>query len=580
MTPGLRSMTNSLRHLCLTAVLLLAAASVSADPVQDYVDHYLQTFPTKATAAGYYALDGELEQLDSAKRAQWIAYNQAAARAVAAALKAQPDSDQRIDLELLARQIAQEQLEWEDQDRPQRDPLFWTEPLAQATLYLLLRRDRPASERLDLAVKRTVAIPRLVNDALAALASTDPALVIPARATEATARLRALAQFYRTGLPAADGASLSQRRKLARAGANAARAIERLATRSEALASQARADFRLGADYERRFHLLTAIDTPVADVLTAARRELVATRAEAAAYGRGLWPTWFDQQPAPLDDAAVLRQLFARLEAKRPASTKELVAQYSADADAAFTFAQAQDLVTLPLPRTLVIGTAPAWLGGQSIGGVYAAGPFQPEAETLFLLPNIADDAPEASKARFFSAFNTGFNRMITAHELVPGHYVQLKTAARQAHPVRSLFGDGVYTEGWGSFSERLMLDAGWGGPFERLAHYKKQLENIARLIADIEVHTGGWDQARLATFLHDEALLDAQFAANMWQRAVLTSPQLTSYHLGYRDIHALWLRWRQNHADEPARAFVDPMLSLGAVPVREYQTLLEGAPR
>ncbi len=32
---------------------------------------------------------------------------------------------------------------------------------------------------------------------------------------------------------------------------------------------------------------------------------------------------------------------------------------------------------------------------------------------------------------RFFSAFNTGFNRMIVPHELVPGHYVQLKVAEK-----------------------------------------------------------------------------------------------------------------------------------------------------
>jgi uncharacterized protein (DUF885 family) len=154
---------------------------------------------------------------------------------------------------------------------------------------------------------------------------------------------------------------------------------------------------------------------------------------------------------------------------------------------------------------------------------------------------------------------------------------VQLKVAARQKHVVRSLFGDGVYTEGWGSFSERLMLDLGWGGPPERLAHYKKQLENIARLIADIVVHTEHWDEAQLAGFLTGEALLDAQFASNMWRRAMLTSPQLTTYHLGYRDIHAIWLQWRRQHPDRPLRGFVDGMLALGAVPVREYARVMLG---
>ncbi|MCH7728848.1 MAG: hypothetical protein IH991_20535, partial [Planctomycetes bacterium] len=43
---------------------------------------------------------------------------------------------------------------------------------------------------------------------------------------------------------------------------------------------------------------------------------------------------------------------------------------------------------------------------------------------------------------------------------------------ARHPRKVRALFGDGVYIEGWGTFCERLMLDLGWGGPLDRLAHH------------------------------------------------------------------------------------------------------------
>ena len=71
------------------------------------------------------------------------------------------------------------------------------------------------------------------------------------------------------------------------------------------------------------------------------------------------------------------------------------------------------------------------------------------------------------------------------------------------------------------------------------------------------------------------EALLDVQFSANMWKRAVLTSPQLTTYQLGYRDIHAIWLDWRQAHGDRSVSEYVDAMLALGAVPVREYRAVL-----
>jgi uncharacterized protein (DUF885 family) len=38
---------------------------------------------------------------------------------------------------------------------------------------------------------------------------------------------------------------------------------------------------------------------------------------------------------------------------------------------------------------------------------------------------------------------------MITPHEMIPGHYLQLKLAARHPSKVRALFGDGIYIEGW-----------------------------------------------------------------------------------------------------------------------------------
>jgi uncharacterized protein (DUF885 family) len=559
--------------ICLLSMLVgLSTASAATDPVHDYVEAYLAMFPSRATAAGRYSTDNKLEALSKDQRANWIAVNEAAAIELRKALSAEPDQTSRLDLELLLRQVQQELLEWRDQDRPRTDPLFWTEILGQSTVYLALRRDRPATTRLSFAADRTEQIPRLVAEALQAMSSARDDQVIPERAKAAGERLRALAEFYRTGLQAAEGATKALAGRLQRSGAQAAQAIDSLAARAEQMAITAHADFRLGADYDERFRIVTGINTPVSQVLAEAHRELVDKRQEAAAYGRGVWAQFYPEQAVPLDDSTVLRQLFAAIEAARPNSTAELVAQFTADTDAAFAFAEAHQLMSLPEPRTLVIDTAPAWLGGQSVGGVYPAGPFQPEAETLFLLPNIPDSAPDEAKARFFSAFNTAFNRMILTHELVPGHYVQLKVTARLPQPVRSLFGDGVYTEGWGSFSERLMLDLGWGGPPERLAHYKKQLENLGRLIADISVHTEQWDQPRLQQFLSEAVLLDAQFASNMWQRAVLSSPQLATYHLGYRDIHAIWLDWRHQHPDRPLHEFVDGMLALGAVPVREYR--------
>src|SRR4029077_54256 len=129
---------------------------------------------------------------------------------------------------------------------------------------------------------------------------------------------------------------------------------------------------------------------------------------------------------------------------------------------------------------------------GQSVGCVYPARPYDAAAKTAYLLPVRPGAAALAQAGPFSRDFNDHFMRMITPHEILPGHYVQLKSAAHNAHKVRAVFPDDVYVEGWGTFCERLMLDEGWGGPLDRLAHLKKQMENIARTIVDIRVHTRG----------------------------------------------------------------------------------------
>ena len=167
---------------------------------------------------------------------------------------------------------------------------------------------------------------------------------------------------------------------------------------------------------------------------------------------------------------------------------------------------------------------------------------------------------------------------MITPHEMVPGHYTQLKIAARQPHKVRSLFADGVYTEGWGTFCERLMLDLGWGDPLDRLAHLKKQLENTARTIVDIRVHTQGMERDEVIRFVKEKALQDDQFARNMWVRSITSAPQITSYWLGYDQVMGLYEDVKAAQGDGfVLKDFMDGMMAMGPVPVRHYREVLLG---
>lgn len=382
----------------------------------------------------------------------------------------------------------------------------------------------------------------------------------------AAGQLRASATFYRKGYARAVGDNEKSRAE----GLHAAAAIANLA--DTIAKTTATGSPRLRAEYETTFRLGTRISEPVKEVLQRATTDLAAKKSEATSYGRGVWQELMTDEAPPPDDAALLRRLFERVGDDRDTNEEEYATRWKANVEEIQKFVRLKHVMTLPDPLTLVIDRAPDYFVGQSVGGVYAAGPYSPEAKIILFLPVPSAGATAAQRGAFYRDFNRPFSRMIVPHELIPGHYVQLKYAARDPHKVRALFPDPVYVEGWGTFCERLLLDQGWGGPLPRLAHLKKQLENIARTIVDIRVHTEEISREEMTRFVKDEALQGEQLAKNMWIRTLTSSPQITTYYLGYAKVSQVYDAARAAEGEKfNLQRFMDGMMKLGPVRLEHY---------
>jgi uncharacterized protein (DUF885 family) len=561
----------------LFAVALAAAPARPNDAVARYVEAYFAFFPSRATEAGRHDRDRQLENLSPARVARWIAINRATRERLLAALgSGRLSEEDRLDAELILRHAEWELDELVTRRRQECDPLFWTGIAGNATVFLLVREDQPVAERLSAALARMVLLPRLARQARAALSATSPARISPELARIAAGQARASERFYR-GFPWRF--PTRSRAEVSREADRAGRALESLALFLDNLARRATGSPRLTSDYPRTFRIATGEKNPPETALAQALEALAEKTKETAAFGRSVWKEIFPGEGAPSDDRALLARLFARVAADRAKDPAEFLSDYRklvADLDA---YLREHDVVTLPDPLTLSIDRSPAFFVGQSVGGVYPAGPYSPDAKTLFFLPTPPETATPGERDAFFRDFNHHFNVMITPHEILPGHYLQLKVAAHHPRKARALFPDGVYVEGWGTFCERLMLDLGWGGPLDRLAHSKKQMENIARTVVDIRVHTGQMTREEVIRFVKEEALQDDQFASNMWTRAITTPTQITTYFLGYRSVRALYEDVKASRgADFRLKDFMDAMLAMGSVPVERYrQRLLPG---
>ena len=536
-------------------------------------------FPTRATAAGDHRGDRGLEDLSAETLDAWIGLNRDIRDRLQEFL-AQPDGELelRLDAEAVHRQAALTVFRLQTLDAPRQDPLFWAGVLGNVSVFLLVRDDLPLADRLDALAERVAQVPRLCEQAGTLLGEADPERVSADRARMAAAQLAAGAELYSAGLeraaeplegPRAD----TIRARLAEVAGPAAEAQRALAADVEALAEHATGDPRLGDRYAESFRLGTGLDEPVDQVLARAESDLAAKRAETADFCRSIWSE-IQEGDAPSDERELIRACFRRIARDHAGTMAPFIEHYQRLTQEAHDFVIEHQILTAPGPLTLNVDSSPGFLAGQAVGGIYPSGPFSPDADALLFVPAIPDQAPEPMKAAFYGDFNDHFNVMITPHETIPGHYAQGKIAAQGQSKIRAIFYNGVYVEGWGTFSERLMLDHGWGTSLARVAHLKKQLENIARTIVDIRVHSRGMDREQTLEFLRNDAMQDGQFAVNMWNRAITSSPQLTTYYLGYRDIFELYTQWREAHPDAPPKIFSDTMMSLGPVPVHHYRSL------
>jgi Bacterial protein of unknown function (DUF885) len=562
-----------MRGHCLSifgAVVAFAATHSALGGVADaYLSAYLKMFPTRATQAGNHAFDRKLEDFSTQQLERWVAFNQVERDRLTKLLSAADlPFDDRLDAEALLAQVERELHEQTVLRRPYRDPLYWSEVIANAAVFLLVRDDLHLAERQQRVRARALLLPAFSRECSETFARAKSDEVAPELCKIAVGQLRATATFYRERFAQAVGDDPESRDE----GETAAKAISELADNIDKLSQRATGSPRLGKEYATTFRLGTRVTEPVADVLKRATSDLAAKRTEAADFGRKIWRELMRDEEPPPDEAALLRRLFERVAEDRDTNVETYASRWKANVGEIEKFVREKRMMTLPDPLTLVVDRAPAYFVGQSFGGVYPAGAYSPEAKTILFLPVPPPDATAEQRDAFFRDFNRPFSRMIVPHELIPGHYVQLKYAARDPHKVRAVFPDPVYVEGWGTFCERLLLDEGWGGALPRLAHLKKQLENIARTIVDIRVHTENMSREEMVRFVKEEALQGEQLANNMWTRTLTSSPQITTYYLGYAKVKEVYDAARAAEGDKfELRRFMDGMMRLGPVRLEHY---------
>lgn len=178
-----------------------------------------------------------------------------------------------------------------------------------------------------------------------------------------------------------------------------------------------------------------------------------------------------------------------------PGEQDELVAGFAREAIA---FVKTNQLVTVP-PLA-----EEAWRLSMISPEAQKTMPYVAYGGLSVLVAYAKDEMKHEDKLMAMRGNNRHFTRITTAHEVVPGHHLQLYMAD-QHRQYRSLFSTPFLVEGWALYWEIRLWDLGYGKtPEDRIGMLFWRMHRCARIIVSLKFHLGQMEPKEMVEFLVD----------------------------------------------------------------------------
>ncbi len=532
------------------------------------VREHWEFLPTAGSRIGMHEYDGRLPDFSAGRVRRRIAeLHQSLAQL--SALPDEPDDDRmgRLSRRLLEMFLRRELFSLEElrtlHNNPQRQ-------VGYLGVGGYVQRDyAPLPDRIRAA---TAAL-RQAPDFLATLdALTEPELGEPIR-DMAVEAYRGMASFYRTGLAesSAECAAIAPdvAAEFDAARESAAVAVAEFAARLQA--RSARPEFAIGSGlYRRMLEVGEGVTTPLADVLSIGQANL-------------------EQNLRRLDEAA------ARLLSRGTApgqSVREAVAQVSAHhptAEGLIPETRAlledirqalidHDIIGLPSEERCQVTETPSYMRYAFAAMDSPGGLEQVATEAFYYVTPVEPDWTPRQQEEWLSNFNYHTLKIISIHEVYPGHYVHnLHQRHGRALPlINRVATSYAFSEGWAHYAEAMMLETEYGrhDPALWLTQLLEALVRNCRYLCSLGMHTQGMTVDEATQFFQAHAYMEEHPARREALRGTF-DPGYLNYTLGKLMLLKLRQDWRRQEGPAYSlRRFHDAVLSWGAPPA----PLLRGA--
>ena len=160
----------------------------------------------------------------------------------------------------------------------------------------------------------------------------------------------------------------------------------------------------------------------------------------------------------------------------------------------------------------------------------------------------------------------------LTLHEAVPGHHLQIALASEleEQPPFRRFSYISAFGEGWGLYSERLGLEAGfYTDPYSDFGRLTYEMWRAARLVVDTGLHAMGWSRQQALDFLAENTALPLHEVTTETDRYISWPGQALAYKMGELEIRRLRAKAEAELGTAfDIRTFHDAVLANGSVPL------------
>ncbi len=289
-----------------------------------------------------------------------------------------------------------------------------------------------------------------------------------------------------------------------------------------------------------------------------------------------LWTKYMNNTTKPTDKLVLIKQVIDKISEKH-VKPEEFQTAIEQQMPVLIDFIKKKDLIYIDPSKPLVVRKEPDYMAGVAGASISAPGPYDKNGNTYYNVGSLSGWSKEKSES-YLREYNHYILQILNIHEAIPGHYTQLVYSNQSPSLIKSLFGNGAMVEGWAVYTERMMIENGYGNNEDEmwLMYYKWNLRATCNTILDYSVHTKEMSKEDALNLLINEAFQQKAEAEGKWKRVSVTQVQLCSYFTGYTEIYDFREELKKQMGDKfNLKQFHEKFLSYGSAPVKYIKELM-----